>query len=262
MKTGFSEPAAHFKSASQYARVFTEEWAEKNIYCPNCGNLRLSKFPANRPVADFFCADCGDQFELKSQSNRFGKKVVDGAYHTKIDRLNSNTSPNLLLLHYDLSRREIRNLQVVPKFFFVPSIVERRKPLGPNARRAGWVGSNILLHKIPESGRISLVHDGSIRERGNVLAEWNQMRFLETRSFETRGWLLEVLKCVDQIGQTQFTLSDVYSFEHQLAARHPANRNVRAKIRQQLQVLRDSGYLAFEGNGNYRLRENAVSTKR
>jgi hypothetical protein len=35
---------------------------------------------------------------------------------------------------------------------------------------------------------------------------------------------------------------------------YPGNRNVRPKIRQQLQMLRDRGWLEFTGRGRYRLR--------
>jgi Dam-replacing family. len=44
----------------------------------------------------------------------------------------------------------------------------------------------------------------------------------------------------------------MYGFEAKLGAIHPENRNVRPKIRQQLQVLRDMGFLAFSGRGAYR----------
>jgi type II restriction enzyme len=33
---------------------------------------------------------------------------------------------------------------------------------------------------------------------------------------------------------------------------HPQNRNIEAKIRQQLQMLRDHGLIEFLGNGRYR----------
>jgi type II restriction enzyme len=42
--------------------------------------------------------------------------------------------------------------------------------------------------------------------------------------------------------------------ERGIAKLHPANRHVRAKIRQQLQVLRDAGLLDFVGRGEYRMR--------
>ncbi|MBI5242579.1 MAG: hypothetical protein HY922_02705 [Elusimicrobia bacterium] len=39
-----------------------------------------------------------------------------------------------------------------------------------------------------------------------------------------------------------------------LSELHPNNRHVRPKIRQQLQVLRDLGFVAFLGRGRYRLK--------
>ena len=86
---------------------------------------------------------------------------------------------------------------------------------------------------------------------------WKSTLFLRRTSIEARGWLIEVMKAVDAIGRTEFDLSDVYAFEHQLSAIYPGNNNVRPKIRQQLQVLRDNGYLEFLGGGRYRLRQPA-----
>ncbi|MDP2338357.1 MAG: hypothetical protein Q8N05_18280 [Bacteroidota bacterium] len=46
---------------------------------------------------------------------------------------------------------------------------------------------------------------------------------------------------------------EVYAQEARLAALYPGNNNVRPKIRQQLQVLRDRGWLAFgDRRGTYR----------
>ena len=50
-----------------------------------------------------------------------------------------------------------------------------------------------------------------------------------------------------------FVLKDVYDKEHEFATVYPGNNNIRPKIRQQLQVLRDLGYVEFLGNGTYRL---------
>jgi hypothetical protein len=60
------------------------------------------------------------------------------------------------------------------------------------------------------------------------------------------------MRCIESLKTPHFTLADVYAFEEQLSVRYPGNRNVRAKIRQQLQQLRDAGWLAFEGRGVYR----------
>lgn len=69
---------------------------------------------------------------------------------------------------------------------------------------------------------------------------------------ESRGWLLEVLKCAEAIGRAEFELSDVYAFEPHLKRLFPGNQHVREKIRQQLQVLRDKGFIEFLGRGRYR----------
>jgi hypothetical protein len=254
MRIGFGEPATRFVSASQTARVDTEDWAGSNMFCPNCGCAALTRYPANKPVADFYCGACSDQYELKSQSSAFGRKVADGAYDTKIERLKSDTSPNLILLQYNRNERRVENLTVVPRYFFVPQAIERRPPLRPTARRAGWVGSNILLDRIPASGHISVIKGGLVRDRQEVMEEWNRLRFIEVRRGEARGWLLEVMRCVQKIGRPDFTLSEAYGFEVELSGIFPHNNNIRPKIRQQLQVLRDSGYLEFLGNGRYRFR--------
>lgn len=254
MKSGFDEPQARFESGSQNARVWTERWVADWMYCPNCGHPQLTQFTANLPVADFFCSACSDQFELKSQKKAFGAKVADGAYGTKIERLSAATNPNLLLLSYDLGRAAVKDVFIVPKHFFVPDIVEKRKPLADTARRAGWVGSNILLGKVPEAGRIFLFRNGTEEPKDAVLAKWQQTLFLRDQGVEARGWLVEVMKVVDIVGRPEFTIEDVYAFEKHLGALYPNNSNVRPKIRQQLQVLRDVGYIQFTSRGHYQRR--------
>ena len=80
--------------------------------------------------------------------------------------------------------------------------------------------------------------------------------FLRRAGAGSRGWLIEVLKCAERAsagsgGSDVVTLEEMY--EARLGALHPGNNNVRAKVRQQLQVLRDAGLVAFLGGGRYRL---------
>lgn len=253
MKLEFSEPQRKYESGSQTARAITETWVAQTLYCPNCGNSHLNQFPANLPVADFFCVRCNDQYELKSQKKEFGQKLANGAYETKLRRLESDSSPNLILMRYDQAASAVKSLCVIPKRFFVPSIVERRKPLKSTARRAGWVGSNILIGKVPAAGRIYMVREGIIASKAEVFDQWRKTAFIAKQSQFARGWLVEVMNCIDRLNRQEFTLDDVYSFDSYLSQIYPGNNNVRPKIRQQLQVLRDNGYLEFRGNGNYRL---------
>ncbi|MBI2887901.1 MAG: restriction endonuclease [Chloroflexi bacterium] len=246
--------AKEYKSRAQQVRVLTEHWVRNQIYCPNCGYINMDKYPNNQPAVDFFCSSCGEDYELKSKQNSVGVKVVDGAYRTMIERLQSADNPNLFLLSYDLINYEVLSFFVVPKHFFVPGMIEKRKPLAPTARRAGWVGCNIALQSLPSSGKIFFVNNRKVEPKEAVLSLWRKTLFLrQEKDVDARGWTLDVMKCVEQLGKPHFTLDEVYEFESVLARKHPDNRHVRDKIRQQLQVLRDKGYLEFVSRGNYRL---------
>lgn len=254
MKLGFEEAQSSYTSGSQSARAWTESWVKAWAYCPHCGNAKMSQFPNNSPVADFHCGSCSEEYELKSQKGRFGPRVSDGAYKTKCERLVASNNPNLLLMNYDRKALAVVNLFIVPKHFFVPEIIQERKPLAATARRAGWIGSNILLGKVPELGKIHIVQNGVIRPKELVLEEWQRTLFLRSQSLEARGWLLDVMRCVESLGKPEFTLDEVYAFDRQLGELYPGNQNVRPKIRQQLQYLRDRGLIEFVSRGNYRLK--------
>lgn len=208
-----------YKSHSQAIRILSESWLSENMYCPCCGNIVLKKFENNQPVADFYCENCKEQFELKSSSKKIENKIVDGAYATAIDRVNSKTNPDLFVLQY--SGYEVRNLVVVPKYFFTPSIIEKRKPLSENARRAGWVGCNILYGQIPLQGKIKIITNGEIVSPEIVLKEYQKASRLNIDNIEKRGWLFDVLNCVDKISNDRFSLEDMYQFERLLKNIHP-----------------------------------------
>jgi type II restriction enzyme len=178
MRLGFEESPTPFTSQSQSARVWSESWVRREVYCPNCGQSNIEKYENNRPVADFFCAFCREEFELKSQKRQFGVKVLDGAFRSMRERLAASNNPNLMLLNYDLKQFSVTNLFVVPKHFFVQEIIERRPPLAASARRAGWIGCNILLNHIPDAGKIFLVCNGQPLPREDVLTKWNRTLFL------------------------------------------------------------------------------------
>lgn len=252
MRLGFREESVPYESGSQRARFWTEEWAGRELYCLNCGAERLRQLPNNTPVGDLACDVCAEQYELKSQAKKIGERVPDGAYRTMIERLGAGNNPSLMLLSYDLARQAVTNVAVVPKHFFVPEIIEERPPLKATARRAGWVGCNILLGKVPEAGRIYVVRNGAVLPKDAVLETWSKTAFLQGMKLESRGWLLDVLKCVEAIGLAEFELSDVYAFEARLQQLYPGNQHVREKMRQQLQVLRDRGFIEFLGRGRYR----------
>lgn len=135
--------------------------------------------------------------------------------------------------------------------FFVPQIIEKRKPLANNARRAGWEGCNILLGMIPNFAKIPIIKNRVVLNVRSVRTEYNRAYSLQTNNIESRGWLIDVLKCIERLDET-FTLKQMYEFVEELKAKHPANYNIEAKIRQQLQFLRDKGFIQFLSRGNYK----------
>lgn len=243
--------AEGYHSNSQRARVITEGWITENMYCPCCGRQSLEHFPNNKPAADFYCPDCGAQFELKSKVGALGRKISDGAYDTMMRRIGENDNPNFLFMSYSLETLSVRELLLVPRFFFVPGIIEKRKPLAPTARRAGWTGCNIFFEGIPAQGRIPIISSETPRVKADVIADYKESERLYTKDLSSRGWLMDVLECVNKMPDDEFDLADIYYFSEILGQKHPGNNNVEAKIRQQLQQLRDRGMIAFLGKGRY-----------
>jgi type II restriction enzyme len=219
-------------------------------------------------------------------------------------------------MRHALATWEVRDLLLIPSFMFSESAVIKRKPLAATARRAGWVGCNIALNRVPADARIFLVQTvASSRRRTGVTpvsdlkkseygdrqdacptqtiivspeevrAQFKRVKPLKDISVTQRGWTLDVLNVVrrlvsvsaplqrdesegraprdpnisDQMGRRgtppsdSFTTADVYAFERELEQLHPDNRNVRPKIRQQLQILRDTGLLIHIDRGEWRL---------
>ncbi len=243
------DAAASYKSNAQIIRVLSELWLADNMFCPICGRRYLQRFENNRPVADFYCADCEGQFELKSKKRNLGLKINDGAYSTMIERITSKTNPNFFFMTYE--DYSVTNLMLVPNYFFTPAIIEKRAPLAPTARRAGWVGCNINIETIPESGKIFIVKQGLEVDPEKVCQLYSKTLPLSKLNLESRGWRLDVMSCIDRISSDRFSLNDIYRFEEELKKKYPNNNHIKDKIRQQLQYLRDDGFVDFTSRGSY-----------
>jgi type II restriction enzyme len=247
------ELASKYKSGSQIARVLSEEWCSRELYCPACDCDHLSGSKPNSPVIDFTCANCEQAFQLKSLRKWNPMRVLDAGYEVMLRAIRADRTPNLLLLQYS-STWLVQNLLLIPRMFFSRNVIEKRNPLGPQARRAGWVGCNILLSRIPPDGKITLVSSGVVSPKHRVREEFARVRRLGELPPSLRGWTLDILSAIRRLGKTDFSLQELYGFESDLKTLHPQNQNVRPKIRQQLQVLRDFGLIQFVAPGNYRIR--------
>ena len=201
-------------------------------------------------VADFKCESCWEIYELKSKRDSVGKSILDGAYYAALSRITSSTNPNLFVMRYH--ENVVEDLMVVPKYFFTPDILKIRPPLAQTARRAGYIGSWIMYSEIPIIGKIPVIESHRERDKDSVLRNYAEAVKLKVGNMNLRGWLMDILKCTDKIADDIFSLDDMYTFTEELRTKHPDNHNIRAKIRQQLQYLRDKGFIEFLGNGRYR----------
>lgn len=242
-----------YRSGSQIARILSEEWCGRELYCPACPSNRLSATRANCPAIDFICPNCSQNFQLKSRKTWGGRKVPDAGYNAMLQAIRSDKTPNLLIMQYS-SDWFVRNLMLIPRVFFTENVIEKRRPLSTRAQRAGWIGCNILLDRIADDGKIALISAGVPIGEDRVRQEFSRIRALAELPPVQRGWTVEVLGMLRRLGKTEFRLKDVYHFEPELRMAHPRNQNIQAKVRQQMQVLRDLGIVQFVGRGSYSFR--------
>ena len=159
--------AENYTSQSQKIRVMTETCVNNAIFCPNCGCMNINKYPNNRPVADFYCSNCREDYELKSQKDKMSNRIIDGAYSTMIKRLKSANNPSFFLLNYNINNYKVQNFIVIPKHFFTPKIVIKRKQGLPN--RPNYIMCSINLSLIPQSGKIFYIKDGETESKKRYL---------------------------------------------------------------------------------------------
>jgi type II restriction enzyme len=208
---------------------------------------------AGNKASDYKCPICGFWYQLKSKKSPVGNSVRDGAYHAMMEAITEDRAPSYFFLHYDYETWNVRNLLLVPHFAFPPSAIIKCPPLAPTARRAGWVGCNFDLRRIPVEARITVVANSQVTPAKEMREKFQKIKPLKEISADNRGWMLAVLNIVRRLGKTEFTNQDVYTYERDLEQLHPDNRHIRDKIRQQLQNLAKAGFLIHAGKNDYRL---------
>ncbi|HET7103349.1 MAG TPA: DpnI domain-containing protein [Terracidiphilus sp.] len=244
--------AERYKSASQQARVLSEDWFARNAYCLACDADEVKQTKANTGATDFVCPKCGHGYEMKTYKGREPRSLNDGAFAMMMGHIRAGVAPSLCLLQRTADWT-IRGLNAIHSSFVLPDAIVARPPLSKNAKREGWVGCTIRLDKIDLNARVGVIHDGIVLPVKQVRQNFQRFLPLARKSVEQRGWTLLTLAAVRSLGKREFSLSDIYALETRFSEAYPQNQHVRDKVRQQLQVLRDLGVLKFEGRGEYRL---------
>lgn len=241
--------AKSYKSNSQIARITTEAWVVENISCPNCGGA-LDEYPANEKSKDVCCSICSTDFQIKSSKNRFSKKITGAEYKTTLNSVLNGNNPSLMLLFYNEKSMTVIDFQIIHHSFIIEKNIIPRKPLSSTAKRAGWQGCLIDIDEVPKIATVFIVKDGIVKNPENLNEKWITSNQAKGLSADSRGWLSDVLSVVDK-QPDNFSLNDIYKHEHYFEALHPNNNNIQAKIRQQLQIIRDMRMIEFVNRGEY-----------
>jgi type II restriction enzyme len=175
------------------ARVISEAWAAANLFCAACTSNELRLAGPNTAAYDLTCPRCSEPYQLKSTRRWNDHRVVDSAYAAMVKAIRTDSTPNLLLMHRS-DEWCIERILLIPRFFFTESIVERRKPLASTARRAGWVGCNILIGGIAKDGRIEVVENGECRSPKEVRSGFEKYKRL--KNFRLRCAVGHSMSCV------------------------------------------------------------------
>ena len=155
-----------------------------------------------------------------------------------------------MLLFYDEKAMAVVDFQIIHHSFITKKNIIPRKPLSPTAKRAGWQGCLIDIEKVPDIARVFVIRNGVLNFSGKSNKKWQVSNHANRLSVDNRGWLSEVLSVVDK-QPDNFNLNDMYKYESYFETLHPGNNNIQAKIRQQLQIIRDMGLLEFIKRGEY-----------
>ena len=239
-------------SASQRTRRMTEDWVTRNLFCLACKSDRLYPARPNKPVFDHTCPQCYARYQIKGKKSAFGNTVINSEYQHKTKAIRDGEAPHYAFLSYSDTVWSVTDLFVIPGHFLSLRTVRQRPPLKHTAKRAGHIGSQILLNLLPDEARVYVVKNGIDRSPPVVRRDWKRYEFLK----EGGGWTADILSCVRilelETSSTEFALQDFYNrFEDELASRYPENQNIKAKIRQQLQYLRNRDVITFLGKGRY-----------
>jgi type II restriction enzyme len=241
-----------YTSRTQQARRISEDWVARHAYCLRCESDEITPTSTNTEVCDFVCPQCEYGYELKSKCGVFTTRVIDGAYGAMLRTIRANRTPTFLLLEYSRNW-SITGFTAIHHSLITEKSIVARKPLAHTARRAGWIGCSIVMPTIAVDGKIPIVRNERIEPPAAVRASFRKLENLSHLSHERRSWAATILNLIRKLPEGSFKLADAYEFEGELRLIYPENNNIRPKIRQQLQVLRDAGILIFLGEGRYQL---------
>jgi len=137
---------------TSHSRIMGEavEMCVVTLPCPVCDQKYLHKCKPNEKAKDAFCKNCDAQIQIKATKRKSQTPIqlLGAEYKTTLDSIKENKI-NYIVVFYS----EKSNIFTMNNIFFVntedinENCVIPRKPLSPQARRAGWQGCKLVFHK-------------------------------------------------------------------------------------------------------------------
>lgn len=124
---------------------FGEKLIIKKFDCPKCKNRKTLKLlPPNFKCADIVCDFCGYLAQVKTKNvsdiDVVPNTILGAAWEPQKERMDAGIYFPLFLV---LKKAKKRSIFYLPADLQSEKMFIRRKPLSPNAKRAGWTGYNI-----------------------------------------------------------------------------------------------------------------------
>lgn len=232
---------------------------------------RLDDLPADvtvtiltRTLIADFASNASDFDTVCELARRYGGVKSLSSLHAKVYVVDSKialvTSANAT--HSGMLRNHECGIQVSRKAHVQTLARSIANGFGSKSPPKTWTLEDLMSLRAPvETLRTilpskRLLKSNQIDRPEHICLPRKQMNAL-TESFA--GWLKLTIEGITQIASDTFSMKDVWVVCEPLARRRfPNNRHVREKLRQQLQRLRDIGFIQFLGAGRYERLASAV----
>ena len=137
---------------------FGEEIVVKRCACPRCKRKATLKcLPNNFKCADVICDFCGYLAQVKATRvkniTKLPKQQLGAAWGPQYERMNAGIYFPLFIVLVHLQSSAIYYLAADLQ---IPDMFVPRKPLGPTARKAGWLGFRYDFASVPGVGVVRI----------------------------------------------------------------------------------------------------------
>lgn len=177
--------------------------------------------------------------------------IKEGIINEIYDNINSNTSLNVLT-KFNIANfyKEVSDISALDKILFNHHQIFNHSAL--HAKFYVFDNSNAII----ASANLTFAGLNRNYEYGILIDDSNSISQI-SNDFDQlcksdQAGNINHDNIINQIEGQIFELKDVYLFENEIQRIYPNNQNIKPKIRQTLQFLRDLGIIKFEGSGFYR----------